>query len=673
MMISRKEEKFNTSRKQAKQFLRSVWLFPTIITVLLLLLTVFQISGTSIGIYHSVLYGNTPDKNLLLNSPQPIRSDEWLVNTQLTIAQKVAGYPRVNPDVENGRDMSLVSDVPYKDWSEIFRPQNLAFFVLPFENAFAFKWWLLLYLVILGCYFFVLRLFPQKRLFSSLFSIAVGCSPFLFWWYETGTFAPIFYGFFIIILGMRIISKEPLPFLKNRRFFYTRLIYVLALSYLLACFALILYPPFQIPIALTIAFFVLGYLIKEFGPNKRLLSRSLLWQLGTFFVSILIAVLVVLAFVYTRSGAISAVTHTVYPGNRIAQGGGTPVFEIFSSYLQPQLERPIRAVNYYTNQSEASDFILFLPFLFLPGLMLLFAEYKKTTRVNWPLLGIELIAILFLADLFISNLQPLYNITFLDRVPHGRLIMGLGFAGILQLLLIVESLGRLKISTKLLHFVSMLYLIPCVLVLAWAGEYVRNHYPIFIHDWLLIAFLGLFFAAILFSFLTRRIIVGVILFLLFSLWSVFRINPLYHGLGPIYKSELTAAIDSVSRPGSTWVTLNNIYFENVAMISNRNSLSGVQPYPDLRFWRQIEGKQADYIYNRYAHVVFNSDPAFIKKVSLVQEDNFQVKFDCSQFIEKHVNYALSTSPVEDPCVSNVGEVHYPAITFYLYRVSDKFR
>src|SRR5687768_15837290 len=97
---------------------KSVWLFPLIATACLLMLTVFKISGSSIGIYHSYLYGDTKsDSNLLYGKPQPIRSDEWLVNTQLTIAQSRDDFNRINENITYGRDMSLNIDVPYKEWS----------------------------------------------------------------------------------------------------------------------------------------------------------------------------------------------------------------------------------------------------------------------------------------------------------------------------------------------------------------------------------------------------------------------------------------------------------------------------------------------------------------------------------------------------------------------------
>src|SRR5688572_20935068 len=156
-----------------KQLVRSIWLFPVVLTFLLLIFTAFGIHGSSIGTYHTALHGPTAeDPNLLFGEPRSIRSDEWLVNTQLTIAQENNGYQRINQNIGNGQDVSLLSDAPYKEWSTFFKPHNAAFFALPFDNAFAFKWWVMGYLLALSCYFFTLCLLPGKRMLAALLSIA---------------------------------------------------------------------------------------------------------------------------------------------------------------------------------------------------------------------------------------------------------------------------------------------------------------------------------------------------------------------------------------------------------------------------------------------------------------------------------------------------------------------
>ena len=108
-------------KQLGKRYLRSIWLFPSILAVIVVILSALQINGSSIGAYHSLFYGKAPDQSLLFNGPRPIRSDEWLVTTQKTIAQSESNFPRVNTHIGNGEDVSIM-DVPYKEWSTVFRP-----------------------------------------------------------------------------------------------------------------------------------------------------------------------------------------------------------------------------------------------------------------------------------------------------------------------------------------------------------------------------------------------------------------------------------------------------------------------------------------------------------------------------------------------------------------------
>lgn len=664
-MSTRKKTKRAESR--LSQFVKSVWLFPLIVFIVLLSLTAFRINGSSVGTYDTVLYGR-PDHTKIAGNPRGIRSDEWLFVTQLTIAQQQANYPRFNQNIGSGRDVSVIGDAPYKEWSTLFRPQNIAFFIIPFEYAFAFKWWLLLALVISSCYFFVLRIFKDKRLFAAVFSTAAGLSPFIFWWYQTATLAPIFYGFFIALVGIRIINREPIPLLKRHPLYFSLGLYALILAYLLVSFALILYPPFQIPIILTVAAFLLGYLL-EHRSSKKIFTPLLFKTIAVFAVSALLAIGVIFTFVQTRSGVIDAIQNTVYPGSRKVEGGGLPVVQLFNTYLQPQLQRQSKAAHYYNNQSEASNFILFAPLLVVLGFILLFVDYRRNKRLRWTLLGVQLVVCLFLANLLTPILQPLYNLLLLSMVPHLRLMIGLGFAGVIQLLLISRLVYDIKFSDRKVTIYAAIYSCFALAVVAWAGHTIREQYPLFINNFWLIAGFGLLFTAALFCFISRRALVGAILLLILSAGSVFYVHPLNIGLDPLYKNRLFSTIDSVSKPGDTWITLDDIYIENFIVMSNRDSLSGIQLYPDVSFWRQVNGAQSDYIYNRYAHIFFNSDPAFTDTIKLIQFDTFQIKFQCSDFIKTHADFVLSEHPISYDCTQLVTTVKYPAVTYFIYKIN----
>ena len=82
------------------RFLRSVWFFPAALLIPLILLTGLGISGSSVGIYHEVFYSDAvDDPQLLFGEPRSVRSDEWLVNTQATIAQRNNDFQAFNANI----------------------------------------------------------------------------------------------------------------------------------------------------------------------------------------------------------------------------------------------------------------------------------------------------------------------------------------------------------------------------------------------------------------------------------------------------------------------------------------------------------------------------------------------------------------------------------------------
>lgn len=643
----------------------SVWTFPILLTVILLGLTAFRISGTSVGIYHQFLYGNSDkDPGLLFGSPRSIRSDEWLVTTQMTVVQSVNNFPRFNDDFGRGRDMSVIADVPYREWSIIFKPQNLVFFLLPLEYAFAFKWWLLLYLLVIACYLFVLKLFPKRHILAALLSLGIGFSPFVFWWYQTITIAPLFYGFFTLLLLMRLIDQERLPLLKKQ--WHCNLAYGALLAYLMASFALVMYPPFQIPIVIVMGIFIAGYILEK-RFNSNISFKALLKRLTPAIGALLVAVIIVGIFIFSRYDAIHKINNTIYPGNRIVSSGGLNPLNVFNSFLLPQLQSSSKAEHFFNNQSEASNFILLSPFLLIPGFVLLIHTYRKYRRIDWLLISLQLGVLLFLARVFIPAGDLFYKLLLLHKVPNERLIIGLGFIGILQMLVFTKRLADQKIRSY--WQAASIYALACFGILLLIGWHVHRTYPLFTFHPLVTVSLAAMFSSLILLVLVNRPVLVASAFVVFSLISVVRIHPLYQGLGILTNSSsVIQKIKLISSPADTWVAADNILFENFGLLSDRDSLSGVSFYPDVDFWRQLDVTQAEAVTNRYAHIVFSSNPGQKEKLQLVQSDFFLVKLECSNFVRKEIDFVLSTQKFDLDCAKPQGTVEFPRQTFYFYAI-----
>ncbi len=646
----------------------SIWAFPLALFLVLVVLTSLRLSGTSVGMYYSNLYGShAKDPNLIWGHPRAIRSDEWLAGSQMTVSQSKNGYPRFNKDFGSGRDVSLAGEIPSKDWSTIFKPQNWSFMILPLEFAFAFKWWLLMFLLILSVYFFVLRVFPGQKVFAILIGIAIGLSPFSMWWYQTGSFLTLAWGFFILIMFLRLINGEQVPFVKNK--LLSDALHVIGLSFLLGCFGFIFYPPFQISVALVIGFFILGYTL------QKLISEKFNWadlakRLGLVLIATVVTAVIGLTFVATHRGPINGLNQSLYPGHRRIDGGALKLLNVFDSYVMPVQQSDFRGGHFIYNQSEASNFILLLPFLLIPGFAVIWLDWRKHKKIDFILLSLQICALLMFIRVFTKLGGPLFNLLLLDRVPSVRLIIGMGFLGILQMLYLIKKINTLKIKPRQLYTWALGYGLACLAVLLMISAYIMHHYPLFLHNPIIISGLAIAFTVLIIALLSGHKMLFAICFLMFTLASSFKIIPLYRGLGFLTHSNLVQRMEAISSPKDSWVTVGDDagVYENFGWLAGRRSLSGAQLYPDLNFWKQLAGQKYEYIYNREGHAFFSDSPNFTVPIDKVSSDSFKVKFKCSSFILKNIQYALSVHPLTEQCVSLKEKISYPQTDFYLYKV-----
>jgi hypothetical protein len=654
----------DTLKKYTKVIVKNrVFIFPIFLVIILLILTLLKISGTSIGVYHDYLYGNeVRDPSLIAGKPQTIRSDEWLVNTQYTIAQERNGFKQINTNINLGNDMSLIVDVPYFEWSTLFKPQNISFFLMPFENAFAFKWSFLFLTLMLSIYIFCLKFLPNKILFAVSCSIVLACSPFVFWWYQTATIAPLCYGILIMLVSMSLINKTSLRiFRKQINSTYSIILKSLALSYLLISFALVLYPPFQIPVAIVVAFFVLGYFIQHTSSFSWNGIRSILFG---FAAAIFITSAVCGVYILTRADTIETISNTVYPGERRVASGGYDIKRLAVSYLQPQLQREPHGSNYIMNQSESSNFILLPLFLLVPALFLIFLVRKKSGRNDWILISLVACVSVLFAQLFIPGIDFLTKLLFLHLVPHDRMIIGLGLLAMILLIYMIKLYDQyVQLSRKLIVGV-IAYSVVYLIVIIWAGLETSHLYPLFISSKKLIFVLatipivGITFIAL------KKYTIGLVILAAFTIVSVVNIHPIYQGLGVAYNNNLTTEIRKLSKPNDVWGAAQDIYIENIPQISGRPSITGISPYPDNEFWIKHSNNQGDSVYNRYAHIYLTSNNA--NSLILVGSDLFAASLSCSYKIAEDIDYIISTTPIEGSCHTFIKTLSYPKKTFYFY-------
>ncbi len=658
------EFKVTTSRR-IHRILHHVWFFPFLLTITLIMLTALKISGSSIGVYQQFFNGNAHDSALIANKPQMVRSDEWRVNTQMILAQKNNDYKRINQNIGNGQDMSVINDVPYIDWSVIFKPHNWAFFLIPFENAFAFRWWFMGYLLILSCYFFVLTILPGKRLLAVILSLVIFFSAFIQWWYSTGALECWYYGLFVSIVIIQILRSQ------SKR---NTLLLGIILSYLLVSFALILYPPFQIGVALAVTALVLGFTVFELGHLARKEVYRKIMVLGA---SSVVAILIVIMFIHTRSDVIHTIENTAYPGTRVVESGGFNIPHVFAGNLGFQFKSATRTTEYlptyFSNQSETSNFILLLPFLLVPSVIIIYRDFRLRKPLDWPLIMVSVMFFAFLAWMFIPHLELIGKILLLNKVPSTRLLIGIGLLSFMQLILFIrrgpDIGGRLFRNNIVLAYAFLVFIFEILI-----GLHAKRAFPGFISVERVFLF-AIPVPIIIYLVLRKRFVWAATGLLAFSLFTSVWINPLYRGTSILTQTPLSKAIKKLSQHDSGRWVFEDTRLENFASMNGAHSLSGVYAYPQLSIWSPTgEPKKS---YNRYAHTTFGFDRDITTniptRIDLEAPDYFQVVTEpCGAFLnQERVHFivvGVKLNP-QERCVKLIDTVRYPEFSAFIYRLN----
>jgi len=622
-----------------KFILISKWLFPLITTISLIILTILSISGSSIGAYNSFVGKPSGD---IIGQPRTVRSDEWDVNTTYTIAQSNNHFRVTNKNIDFGQNMSVETDVPYKAWSIIFHPQNLLFLILPLSNAFAFKWWFLSYILLISVYIFVSFFVPNRRLLAILISLSVLFSPFIQWWYQSITILPIAYTLVLSTLAMILINK-----LSTRK----RLLLSFLAIYLLTCFVLIMYPPFQIPCALVGLFIFIAYYFYRY-PNKYMQSFK---KLRYLILPIMTALVICLMFIISQHQTISLIERTVYPGRRIVNAGGQSLSFYLSWPLNYMLQFKQTFSFFPPNQSESSRFLLF-GIALVPYYCYYFFKKRKvidSQRLRLPLylfIASMLLLIIFLSRSYLPIGNILYRFMGLSSIPHDRLLIAFGIINFILIMVafMLPGISKFK-KDKLLYLPTIIYFIVLLPIFFSCLYLIKNHFAIANLGKFEFSFLLLILCASI-SLLIHRLIVfryiGLSIIVAFGIYSSLFVNPLIKGLSAIQNNPITKSISKYNDGSSKWIINNDYIFEGLPISAGVAEVGGVQTYPNLWFWgKYFSGSEQ--IYNRYAHVELSINDKNVKRdVILIQADTIRINISsCDAMLQDlNVNYMVSIEP-----------------------------
>jgi hypothetical protein len=625
---------------------RRYLIFPAAVLVGLLAFTALGISGTSSPLLaKDAGSGDT----VIAGLPRTIRSDEWIVHTPLVISQVENGMPRYGDVGVGSHDMSVLSDLPVLSWTSVFHPNQWAYRILPIDNAFAFDWWSVAAILLIGTYVFLLVVVGSLR-WSVVGALFLYGSPFFHWWYTSSVFTAIGWMAFasaFVLLAVTSVGRK-------------RIVFALLAAYSLVCFALIIYPPWQIAAAIAVGVVCAGALWsrwREGAATVRSVIHTALIAGGT-------AAIPLTAFLVTRQPTMNAISNTVYPGARVVAGGELPWTQLFSSWfgLNYVTNGPELRGVLFPNESEASSF------LFL-GVALVVAVpfvWRFVVPLGDRLRGVIIASIaamaLFLTQMLVGLPSIVAKITLLSTVPERRALIGLGFVSMVLVVAVGSSLERLSVPTFARGLAGVAFVGAVTVGVAGLARDFQSATDAVGNKMILVALAVAVAAAGVYFWRPVASIAGLAAFGLLVSLSV---NPLVDGMSQTRESSIVTtakSIDSEQDGAGAWVGETYVIASLLTTAGVQN-LSGVNLYPNVPAWELIDpDREYENAWNRYSQAVWAFDVSSkAPVVRLVQTDMVEVIINpCDPVLDKfNVRHLVTPRRMQGSCLSAPSEVVGP--------------
>jgi hypothetical protein len=645
---------------------------------LFLLAVVLDLNGSSVAMVGRF----TDDPDIVAGTPQPIRSDEAIVSTPALVGNVRRGLPVTTRIGLTDTYLPATGvGIPSKHWTEVFKPRDWAFFVLPLPRAFAWFWWFPLLTGLIGAY--GLLLVVSRHVTTSVtLAVLLGASPHTAWWSQVPASV---LGFLAGAAACVLVGLRAPSFLRAA-------LWGIAAAYLTMAAFLVLYPPWQVSVGLVCAGLVAGLAIDERHRLRRLAA--------------VLAVTLALSFVavgvwLTSSGdAIRATASTIYPGHRMSEAGGGVAAWFFAtpstlwtdgsgSPLPLGVSEAVDGRPAYTNASELASAWFPLPLALACGVVVLLSALRVSRgagpRVSGPrdptwrgtgavaASSVVLVTLLLLGWALVPQAGVL-GLAMLTRVPGYRATLALGLASALLVALtvrVVKESGIPRAGAWLLWAGAL----GSAALMLWgtlAAGWVRGR-----PDWAEVAGVALVLClglAALVVWAHKRVaglLAGAVVIALTSACYGL-VNPLYRGLGPLGNDPLVSRLDAERRAGAQTAVVfgEDTRVAALATASGLEMVSGVTVYPQKQVWQRL-GVTDPNLWNNYAKYLWKAVPGqdVPVRVVVVQGTLRRMLVDpCSGPVRAlDIDIAVTATPIDAPCLVPQGRVRGVRGVILLYR------
>lgn len=626
--------------------------------VLLIYLVVMEYSGSSIGCYANNIQ---PDDNSnkyyspIFGKAQPIRSDEWNVNTPIAVSQVVDSENQFKYFNNNLRgtmtEMFSVASAPVLDILLLAKPFFIGYILLGASKGLAFMWYGRIIAMMLVSFELCMLLTNKKKVVSLLGMILITFSAATQWWNITE---------YIIWGGLALLLFD--KFMTSTKYKIKILcaigIFISAISYIF-----ILYPAWQ----LTYGYVFVPIFIWIIWKNRKIYKMN--WKDILIILIVIIAIAGIgLRYYMMSKDVINAVSNTDYPGKRFELGGAgiSALFSYVYSFLFPYTSK-------VSNPCELSGMISIFPIPMLVAIIYMIRN--KESKKHFSFLIPALIIGIFLS---IWCLMPtnefIAKVTFMYMVPGTRAVVPLG---LLQILIMIYIMGNITEKDKIINNTSIAKIFAAVLSVIILSIAIRTDTENVLGN--LKAYIcGLALFIEIYSLLTinnknsKNTLIAVLIPIAIATGAV--VNPVQKGISVLLEKPVAKEVQKIvkeDKENNMWLAE---YLPDYFLASGAKVINSVNTYPNFDLYKTILKDKADEeeyrkIYNRYAHIYIQITEEE-STIELVQADALRIKINPETIKELGVKYIVGSSQLESFSTENVQfERIYDELGMLIYKIN----
>lgn len=596
--------------------------------ILIFLGVLFKLHGSSISLWNSTFPTQIQDTSLIFGKPRTIRSDEWAVTTPLILSQNFSGFKYFSNLLRGGTitDAFTIYGLPVFSIFEVFRPFHIGYLLFGFARGLSFFWvarFIVLFLVTFE--FFMIFTNKNKRL-SVISAFMISLAPIVQWWFATNGTAELFiFGQLALILLYKYLNTENFKY---------RLLYLAIAIICAGGYVLILYPAFQIPMFYVFLALAIYIIITNY-KNTKITKKDII----SIIIAVTIFIVSIASIIYISRDTISALLNTVYPGNRISEGGGA--FRKYVSYIDNIL-LPYKENGMVTHQAKEAVMFGLFP-IGIICTILLFIKNKK----------IDLSIIILLVPYIIIGLFCMFNIPYLPQLTLlsyssvNRAVIAIGY---IDILILIKALSITEKSSKLWVSILISFITSLVLVLI-CHKLNSSYVGKILASGLFIMCFALFLSALQYNTKYGKYLftIGIITVMLIS---GFTVNPISSGVNIIDDSPLLQAMKKInSEENGIWLSEDlQVTAPNYPILAGCEVINATNIYPNMKLWEMLDkDHKYENIYNRYAHIwmkIVSNNEEIENKFELISADSIKVYVTPDDLKEMNIKYIFTVNIME---------------------------